>query len=234
LNLRELKKTISANANKDHAKTMQWFFKTGKGEYGEGDKFVGIKVPAQRKIAKQFSKLNLEDLQILLNSKIHEERLISLLILVGKYDKADEKEKESIYAFYKKNSRKINNWDLVDLSAPKIIGTHLLNRDKKILYKYAHSNNLWQKRISIISTYSFIKNHDFKTTLEIADVLLNDDHDLIHKAVGWMLREVGKQDMNTLENFLKTRYNKMPRTMLRYSIEKFPDKKRKKYLIGKI
>lgn len=234
MNLRELKKTISANANKDHAKTMQWFFKTGKGEYGEGDKFVGIKVPAQRKIAKQFSKLNLEDLQILLNSKIHEERLISLLILVGKYDKADEKEKESIYAFYKKNSRKINNWDLVDLSAPKIIGTHLLNRDKKILYKYAHSNNLWQKRISIISTYSFIKNHDFKTTLEIADVLLNDDHDLIHKAVGWMLREVGKQDMNTLENFLKTRYNKMPRTMLRYSIEKFPDKKRKKYLIGKI
>jgi len=234
LNLRELKKTISANANKDHAKTMQWFFKTGKGEYGEGDKFVGIKVPAQRKIAKQFSKLNLEDLQILLNSKIHEERLISLLILVGKYDKADEKEKESIYAFYKKNSRKINNWDLVDLSAPKIIGTHLLNRDKKILYKYAHSNNLWQKRISIISTYSFIKNHDFKTTLEIADVLLNDDHDLIHKAVGWMLREVGKQDMNTLENFLKTRYNKMPRTMLRYSIEKFPEKKRKKYLIGKI
>lgn len=234
MNLRELKKTIRANANKDHAKTMHWFFKTGKGEYGEGDKFVGIKVPVQRKIAKQFSKLNLEELQILLNSKIHEERLISLLILVGKYDKADEKEKENIYAFYKKNSRKINNWDLVDLSAPKIIGTHLLNRDKKILYKYAHSNNLWQKRISIISTYSFIKNHDFKTTLEIADVLLNDDHDLIHKAVGWMLREVGKQDINTLENFLKTRYNTMPRTMLRYSIEKFPEKMRKKYLMGKI
>ena len=234
MNLKELKKTIRANADKDHAKTMQWFFKTGKGEYGEGDKFVGIKVPVQRKIAKQFSKLNLEDLQILLDSKIHEERLISLLILVAKYDKADEKERENIYAFYKKNSKKINNWDLVDLSAPKIIGAHLLNRDKKILYKYAYSKNLWQKRISIISTYSFIKNRDFKTTLEISDILLNDDHDLIHKAVGWMLREVGKQDMNTLEKFLKKRYNKMPRTMLRYSIEKFPEKKRKKYLMGKI
>ena len=213
---------------------MQWFFKTGKGEYGEGDKFVGIKVPVQRKIAKQFCELSLEDLQTLLNSKIHEERLISLLILVAKYDKANEKVKEKIYRFYKKNSRKVNNWDLVDLSAPKIIGTHLLNSDKKILYKYALSNNLWKKRISIISTYSFIKNHDFKTTLEISDILLNDDHDLIHKAVGWMLREVGKQDINTLERFLKTRYNKMPRTMLRYSIEKFAEKKRKKYLIGKI
>jgi len=234
LNLNELKKAIRANANKDHAKTMQWFFKTGKGEYGEGDKFVGIKVPVQRKIAKQFVELNLEDLQTLLNSKIHEERLISLLILVDKYNKADEKVKDKIYQFYKKNSRKINNWDLVDLSAAKIMGIHLLNRGKQILYKYAYSNNLWEKRISIISTYSFIKNHDFKTTLEISDILLNDDHDLIHKAVGWMLREVGKQDMNTLEKFLKPRYNKMPRTMLRYSIEKFPEKKRKKYLQGKI
>jgi 3-methyladenine DNA glycosylase AlkD len=234
LNLNELKKTIRANANKDHAKTMQWFFKTGKGEYGEGDKFVGIKVPVQRKIAKQFGGLDLKDLQKLLNSQIHEERLISLLILVEKYDKANEKVKEKIYSFYKKNTRKINNWDLVDLSAPKIMGIHLLNRDKQILYKFAHSKNLWEKRISIISTYSFIKNHDFKTTLEISDILLNDDHDLIHKAVGWMLREVGKQDLITLEKFLKSRYNKMPRTMLRYSIEKFPEKKRKKYLKGEI
>ena len=234
MNLNELKKTIRANANKDHAKTMQWFFKTGKGEYGEGDKFVGIKVPVQRKIAKQFGELDLEDLQKFLNSQIHEERLISLLILVDKYGKADEKEKEKLYRFYKKNSRKINNWDLVDLSAPKIMGIHLLNRDKQNLYKFAHSKNLWEKRISIISTYSFIKNHDFNTTLEISDVLLNDDHDLIHKAVGWMLREVGKQDLYTLEKFLKPRYNKMPRTMLRYSIEKFPEKKRKKYLKGEI
>ncbi len=234
MNLKELKKTIRANANKDHAKTMQWFFKTGKGEYGEGDKFIGIKVPVQRKIAKKFGELDLEDLQKLLNSKIHEERLISLLILVDKYDKADEKVKDKIYRFYKKNRRKINNWDLVDLSAPKILGIHLLNHDKQILYKYAHSKNLWEKRISIISTYSFIKNHDFNTTLEISDVLLNDDQDLIHKAVGWMLREVGKQSLQILEKFLKPRYKKMPRTMLRYSIEKFPEKKRKKYLKGEI
>jgi len=234
LNLKELKKTIRANANKDHAKTMQWFFKTGKGEYGEGDKFIGIKVPVQRKIAKKFGELDLDDLQKLLNSKIHEERLISLLILVDKYDKADEKVKDKIYRFYKKNRRKINNWDLVDLSAPKILGIHLLNHDKQILYKYAHSKNLWEKRISIISTYSFIKNHDFNTTLEISDILLNDDQDLIHKAVGWMLREVGKQSLQILEKFLKPRYKKMPRTMLRYSIEKFPEKKRKKYLKGEI
>ncbi len=234
MNLKELKKTIRANANKDHAKTMQWFFKTGKGEYGEGDKFIGIKVPVQRKIAKKFGELDLEDLQKLLNSKIHEERLISLLILVDKYDDADDKIKDKIYRFYKKNRRKVNNWDLVDLSAPKIMGKYLLNRDKQILFKYAHSNNLWEKRISIISTYSFIKNLDFNTTLEISDVLLNDDHDLIHKAVGWMLREVGKQDLKILEKFLKPRYNKMPRTMLRYSIEKFPEKKRKKYLKGEI
>ena len=234
MNLKELKKTIRANANKDHAKTMQWFFKTGKGEYGEGDKFIGIKVPVQRKIAKKYGELDLEDLQKLLNSKIHEERLISLLILVDKYDDADDKIKDNIYRFYKMNRRKINNWDLVDLSAPKIMGKYLLNRDKQILFKYAYSNNLWEKRISIISTYSFIKNLDFNTTLEISDVLLNDDHDLIHKAVGWMLREVGKQDLKILEKFLKPRYNKMPRTMLRYSIEKFPEKKRKKYLKGEI
>ncbi len=234
MNLNELKKTIRANANKDYAKTAQWFFKTGKGEYGEGDKFVGIRVPVLRKIGKQFRELDLEDLQSLLNSKIHEERLISLLILVDKYNKADEKAKDIIYRFYKKNRKKINNWDLVDLSAPKIIGIHLLNRDKQILYKYAHSKNLWERRISIISTYSFIKNNDFNTTLEISGILLNDEHDLIHKAVGWMLREVGKQDLETLEKFLKPRYNKMPRTMLRYSIEKFPEKKRKKYLKGEI
>ena len=234
MNLKELKKTVRANANKDHAKTMQWFFKTGKGKYGEGDKFIGIKVPVQRKIAKKYGELDLEDLQKLLNSKIHEERLISLLILVDKYDKADEKVKDKIYRFYKKNRRKINNWDLVDLSAPKILGIHLLNHDKQILYKYAHSKNLWEKRISIISTYSFIKNHDFNTTLEISDILLNDDQDLIHKAVGWMLREVGKQSLQILEKFLKPRYKKMPRTMLRYSIEKFPEKKRKKYLKGEI
>ena len=234
MKLKNLRKVIRDNANIKHAKTMQWFFKTGKGEYGEGDKFVGIKVPVQRQIAKEFLDLENEDLKVLLNSKIHEERLIALLILVDKYQKANDKGKEKVYKFYLRNSKKINNWDLVDLSAPKIMGEHLLKNDKQILFKFARSNNLWERRIAIISTYTFIKNKQFKTTLQISDILLNDDHDLIQKAVGWMLREVGKIDLELLERFLKARYKKMPRTMLRYSIEKFPEKKRNKYLKGKI
>jgi len=232
--LTELKKEVNVNANAEHAKTMQWFFKTGKGQYGEGDKFLGLKVPLQRKIASQFSDLNFDDLQKLLDSKIHEERHISLLILVGKYSKADETEKKQIFNFYVKNSKKVNNWDLVDLSAPKIAGAHLLNTDCKILFRFASSNNLWERRISIISTYTFIKKNKFDITLEISDILLNDEHDLIHKAVGWMLREIGKIDMKVLESFLKQRYSSMPRTMLRYAIEKFPETKRQKYLKGKI
>jgi len=234
MKLKNLRKVIRDSANEKQAKTMQWFFKTGKGEYGEGDIFVGIKVPVQRQIAKKFLDLENQDLKILLNSKIHEERLIALLILVDKYQKANDKGKERVYKFYLSSSKKINNWDLVDLSAPKIMGEHLLNNDKEILFKFALSKNLWERRIAIISTYTFIKNKQFKTTLQISDILLNDDHDLIQKAVGWMLREVGKQDLKTLENFLKPRYNKMPRTMLRYSIEKFSEKKRKKYLKGVI
>ncbi len=234
MKLKNLRKVIRDNVNEKHAKTMQWFFKTGKGEYGEGDKFVGIKVPVQRQIAKKFLDLENEDLKILLNSKIHEERLIALLILVDKYQKTNDKEKEKVYKFYLRNSKKINNWDLVDLSAPKIMGEHLLKNDKQILFKFARSKNLWERRIAIISTYTFIKNKQFKITFQISDILLNDDHDLIHKAVGWMLREVGKIDLELLEKFLKARYKKMPRTMLRYSIEKFPEKKRKKYLKGAI
>ena len=234
MKLKNLRKVIRDSANEKHANTMQWFFKTGKGEYGEGDKFVGIKVPVQRQIAKKFLDLENEDLKILLKSKIHEEKLIALLILVDNYQKANDKGKEKVYKFYLRNSNKINNWDLVDLSAPKIMGEHLLKNDKQILFKFARSKNLWKRRIAVISTYTFIKNKQFKTTLQISDILLNDDHDLIQKAVGWMLREVGKQDLKTLENFLKPRYNKMPRTMLRYSIEKFPGKKRKKYLKGTI
>ena len=232
IRLKELKSTIRENADKNHAKTMQWFFKTGKGEYGEGDKFLGLRVPLQRKIAKKFNELELSDLKQLLQSKIHEQRLVSLLILVEQYQNADVKGKAKIYKFYLQNSQYINNWDLVDLSAPKIVGLHLLNDDKKILFKYARSNNLWKKRIAIISTYTFIKNKELATALELSDKLLNDKHDLIHKAVGWMLREVGKMNMNVLENFLKPRYNKMPRTTLRYAIEKFPEQKRKKYLKG--
>lgn len=213
---------------------MSWFFKTSKGEYGEGDVFAGIKVPEQRQIAKAFFNLGYPAIKRLLSSKIHEERLIALLILVHNFEKRGDAEQEKIFNFYIKNRKGVNNWDLVDLSAPKIVGSYLINRDKKILYKFASSENLWERRISIISTYTFIKSNSYYHTLKISDILLNDKHDLIHKAVGWMLREIGKKDLAVEQNFLRSRYKRMPRTMLRYAIEKFPASKRKKYLEGKI
>ena len=232
--LTELQKKIKELGSPEVSKTMQWFFKTGKGEYGEGDIFAGLKVPSQRKLAREFRDLSLTDLKILLNSPVHEERLISLFILIDKYGKGDKQEKEAIFSFYLKNRKGINNWDLVDLSAPKIIGKHLLNKDKNLLFKFALSKNLWERRIAVLSTYEFIKNNDFDLALQISEMLLKDKHDLIHKAVGWMLREIGKRDLQAEESFLKIHYKKMPRTMLRYAIEKFPETKRKKYLQGKI
>ena len=234
MSINKLREKIKRVSNKKHAEAMLWFFKTGKGEYGEGDIFAGIKVPVQRKIAKEFLNLSFTELKELLKSKVHEERLIALLILVEKYEKVEEKEKNKIFRFYIDNRKGINNWDLVDLSAPKIIGHYLLNKDKKLLYDFAKSENLWDRRIAILATYSFIKSGNFDDALRISDLLLNDKHDLIHKAVGWMLREVGKNNLAVEEIFLQPRYNKMPRTMLRYAIEKFPETKRKKYLEGKI
>jgi len=232
--LSELRKKIKTVASPDVANTMRWFFKTGKGEYGEGDTFVGLKVPMQRIITKEFRDLNLNELKVLLNSKVHEERLISLFILVYKFEKGEEREKEKIFLFYLKNRKGVNNWDLVDLSAPKIVGNYLLDKDKSLLFELALSNNLWERRISILSTQEFIRNNKFDTTLKIAKMLLNDKQDLIHKAVGWMLREIGNRDLSTEEKFLKLYYKDMPRTMLRYAIEKFPEVKRKKYLQSKI
>jgi len=232
--LSELRKKIKTVASPDVANTMRWFFKTGKGEYGEGDTFVGLKVPMQRIITKEFRDLNLNELKVLLNSKVHEERLISLFILVYKFEKGEEREKEKIFSFYLKNRKGVNNWDLVDLSAPKIVGNYLLDKDKSLLFELALSNNLWERRISILSTQEFIRNNKFDTTLKIAKMLLNDKQDLIHKAVGWMLREIGNRDLSTEEKFLKLYYKDMPRTMLRYAIEKFPEVKRKKYLQSKI
>lgn len=234
IRLNELRTKIKILSNPEISKTMRWFFKTGKGDYGEGDVFAGLNVPTQRKLAREFKDLSIVDLKILLNSKLHEERLISLFILVNNYEKAEEKEKEKIYSFYLKNRKGVNNWDLVDLSAPKIIGKHLLNKDKRLLFKFAVSKNLWERRMAILSTYEFIRNDDFNTTLKIAGLLLQEEDDLIHKAVGWMLREIGKRDLRAEEKFLKSHYKKMPRTMLRYAIEKFPETKRKKYLQGKI
>ncbi len=232
MGLKEIRKELKKEANKEQAVILQRFFKTGKGEYGEGDKFYGIKVPVQRRIARKHRDISLKEIQGLLNSPVHEERLVSLFILVDQYSKGDDKTKEKLFHFYLKNTKKINNWDLVDLSAPKIVGAHLLNRDKGILFKLAVSSNLWEKRISILSTYTFIKARYFKTTFRIAEILLNDDHDLIHKGVGWMLREAGNQNLDEEEKFLKKYYKQMPRTMLRYAIEKFPERKRKAYLQG--
>jgi 3-methyladenine DNA glycosylase AlkD len=229
-----LRGKIKSLGTREIADSMKWFFKTSKGEYGEGDKFAGLKVPTQRKLAKEFKHLLLSDLKKLLSSPIHEERLISLFILVDQYSVSDEKGKKEIFNFYLENRKGINNWDLVDLSAPKIVGKHLVDKDKSILLEFANSTELWEKRIAILSTQLFIKNGIYDTTIQIAEILLNDKHDLIHKAVGWMLREIGNKDLKTEEDFLKRYYKKMPRTMLRYAIEKFPESKRKKYLEGKI
>jgi len=227
---KKLIEEINLYKNFQKAKSLARFFKTGKGEYGEGDIFLGLTVPQQRTIAKNYANLSLPDLQKLLNSKFHEYRLISLLILIEKYKKADNREKVEIVGFYLKNTGRINNWDLVDLSAHKILGDYIRNRDKKIIYQLAKSESLWEKRISILTTFNFIGNGEFGDSLKIAEILLDDKHDLIHKAVGWMLREIGKRDDRVAEKFLKKFHKKMPRTMLRYAIERFSKPKRKFYL----
>ncbi|MBR9706134.1 DNA alkylation repair protein [Candidatus Pacearchaeota archaeon] len=234
--LQELNKALEKEKNAEQAQILARFFKTGKGQYGEGDIFLGIKVPVQRRISKQFKELTINDLQQLLSSKVHEKRLISLFILIQKYKQSDETAKEEIFEFYLKNAKNVNNWDLVDLSAPNIVGDFLLSKDKKVLYKLAKSTNLWENRIAILATFTFIRNNQFKDTLNISKLLLNHSHDLIHKAVGWMLREIGKRDLKVEEDFLQedNRYNKIPRTMLRYAIERFEESKRQKYLKGKI
>jgi 3-methyladenine DNA glycosylase AlkD len=218
--------------NPRKATVLQRFFKTGKGEYGEGDVFLGITVPILRDTAKRFDDLMFPELETLLNSKIHEHRLTALFVLIKQYTKAkkSEKARREIYDFYVANMQHINNWDLVDLSAPKIIGDFLFNKNKDSLYKWARDKNLWKRRIAIISTQYFIRQNHFDDTLSIAAILLKDREDLIHKGVGWMLREVGKRDITLLENFLDANYKFMPRTMLRYAIEKFSPEKRMFYL----
>ena len=232
--LTEIRKAIYNEKNDSQAVILQRFFKTGKGEYGEGDVFYGIKVPTQRNIVKAFNDLSLNDIKVLIHSSIHEERLIAVLILVEQFKKADLKNQKKLFNFYLKNRKGINNWDIVDLSAPNIVGNYLLDKDKSLLYKFARSKNLWEKRIAILSTFTFIRNGFYNDALKISKTLLNDKHDLIHKAVGWMLREIGKRDLKVEEEFLAMHYKEMPRTMLRYAIEKFREKKRKKYLQGKI
>lgn len=205
------------------AKSSAWFFKTGPGQYGEGDVFIGVTVPDQRKVANRYKDLPLVEIEKLLSSPIHEHRLTALIILAGK---TVDKE---IYDFYFRHTDRINNWDMVDLSA-QIVGKYLQDKDRNMLRKLAVSKNLWERRIAIVATHTFIKANDFATTFTIAEILLKDAHDLIHKAVGWMLREVGKRDQEAEEKFLKKYYKTMPRTMLRYAIERFSEKKRHEYL----
>jgi 3-methyladenine DNA glycosylase AlkD len=234
--LNKLINELNSVKDEERAKNSQRYFKTGKGEYGEGDVFIGITMPLLRSITKKYTDLQFSDLQNLLNSKIHEHRMAAVIILVNKYKKAkkDKLKQRQIYEFYLKNTSKINNWDLIDLSAPNIIGDFSSIEGTEILKFLAKSKNIWERRIAILSTFAFIKKRAFGETLSIADMLLKDEQDLIHKAVGWGLREVGKKNRDVLEIFLKERYKEMPRTMLRYAIEKFPEEKRKKYLSGDV
>jgi 3-methyladenine DNA glycosylase AlkD len=277
ISIADLKKELRKLANPEKAKILQRFFKTGKGEYGEGDIFIGVVVPQLRKIARKYFTLDLKDVKRLIESKIHEERMIAMFILVEKYEKTNHK--KIVFHFYIKNMRYINNWDLVDLSAPKIVGRHLylldstrslrdfsepsgntqkLSKIKSFstadkaskdismeilrntlregsrpidnLRLLARSENIWERRIGIMATFWFIKNNKFDESLKIAEMLLKDEHDLIHKAVGWMLREIGKRDQDVEIAFLNKYSKKMPRTMLRYAIERFPEKQRLAYL----
>jgi 3-methyladenine DNA glycosylase AlkD len=232
--LTKLKKDLKNKSSKKRSEVLQRFFKTGIGEYGYGDIFIGVTVPDTRKIAKKYFYISFKDIKKLLNSKIHEERLLALIILVYQFEHSGGLKKKMVYNFYLENTKYVNNWDLVDLSADKIIGAYLSNKPKTVLKSLAKSENLWERRIAIISTFNFIKNNKFNDTLSVAKILLKDEQDLIHKAVGWMLREVGKRNIEIEEKFLKKHYNDMPRTMLRYAIERFPENKRQKYLKGLI
>ena len=220
--------------NKEQAEISRRFFKTGPGEYGEGDVFLGIKVPVLRKLAKEFADLPLNEVNKLLTSRIHEERLLSLLMLVRRFERGEDSIRQQIFDLYLNNTATVNSWDLVDSSAPYIIGPFLTKKSRILLYRLAKSKSLWERRIAIMSTFHFIKNGEFSETLRIAEILLADPEDLIHKAVGWMLREIGKRHLQTEAYFLKEYYLKMPRTMLRYAVEKFPQAQRLRYLKGRI
>lgn len=231
--MRKLIKELEAYSDKERAKNSAWFFKTGKGEYGEGDKFIGVKVPDQRKVAKKYySAVSIEEAFELLRSEIHEVRLTALFVLVYKFPKASAKDQAKIVDLYLKNAKRVNNWDLVDSSAHYILGSHMIDHPekRKVLYELAKSDNLWERRISMITTAAFIKDGDFEDALKIAEILLHDSHDLIHKAVGWMLREIGNRDVGVEEKFLARYAGEMPRTMLRYAIEKFSKEKKALYM----
>ncbi|MCE5229789.1 DNA alkylation repair protein [bacterium] len=234
MELEDLVREARASADPIRAEATRRYFKTAEGEYCEGDRFLGLTTPVSRSIAKRFVELHMSDVGRLLESPYHEERSIALLILVGKYGRADAQERAHICDFYLKHMKWINNWDLVDISAPKIVGPHLFEHGPKPLFEMAKSKNIWERRIAILASLHFIKQHECGVTLRIATLLLDDKEDLIHKAIGWMLREVGKESAAELASFLRENAAAMPRTMLRYAIEKYPPQIRKAYLEGKI
>ncbi|MCP4680906.1 MAG: DNA alkylation repair protein [Desulfobacterales bacterium] len=231
--IKQIMKKLRELSDKDIAAHSQRFFKTGKGEYGEGDRFLGIRVPPIRKCVKEYRSISLEDTLKLLKSPFHEARLLALLMLVAKYSSTNKStEQGAIYRSYLSHTKYINNWDLVDCSAQHIVGAHLFSRDRKTIYRLIRSKNLWERRIGVMATFHFIRKEAFSDTLIIAESLLDDQEDLIHKAVGWMLREVGNRNRDVEEKFLTKHYKEMPRTMLRYAIEKLPEIERLAYLHG--
>jgi len=231
MNLNKVQREIKKLASPTRAGLLGRFFKTGPGQYGEGDKFLGLTVPQVRIIVKKYYQaLTLPETAKLLASPYHEFRLTGALILIAKYQTAEIKNKKKFFAFYFENIKAFNNWDLVDLTAHKIVGDYLLDKDRKILFSLAKSPNLWERRVSVIASFAFINNRQFSESLKLAKILLTDCHDLVHKAVGWMLREVGKRDQPVLLKFLNQHASTMPRVMLRYALEKLPKKQRQYYL----
>jgi 3-methyladenine DNA glycosylase AlkD len=230
--LNKIQQELLSLKNPKKVPLYQSFFKTGKGQYGEGDVFLGINMPTQRVIAKKYLNLSIGEVEQVLHSRIHEQRMVAVVIWTYQFEKADDETRKKIYDAYLRNTRWINNWDLVDVTTPRIVGIYQWKHpeERKVLYRFAKSVNLWERRIAILATSAFIRNNDFEDVLNISEILLTDKHDLIHKAVGWMLREVGKKDQSVEEKFLKKYYKTMPRTMLRYAIERFDEGKRKFYM----
>ncbi len=227
---KDIQKELRRLASKERAKTNAWFFKTGKGQYGEGDKFIGVSNPDAREVALKYKDLDFKEVKSLLDSKIHEERFVALEILVAKYEKGDVNQKKKVANFYLKNKKQINNWDLVDTSASYILGDYLFDKNRSILYKLVKSKSLWDRRIAVIATHYFIKQKDFQDIFVFAEMLIGDKEDLMHKAVGWMLREVGKKDEKALTKFLDRFATKLPRTTLRYAIERLSSVQKQNYM----
>lgn len=233
MSIRSIRQRLRRHASREQAAVLRRFFKTGPGEYGEGDRFLGVMVPEIRAVVKEHRDAPLTEIAELLRSPWHEERLLALLMLVSRYERGDEAVRKSVFSCYLANRAYVNNWDLVDLTAPKIVGPHLDGGSRSLLYRLVRSKRLWERRIAVLATFHYIRREDFVDALALSQALLDDREDLMHKAVGWMLREIGKRDRKTLEGFLRRHASRMPRTMLRYAIERFPEAKRRKYLASK-